>query len=123
MRVKPYGDKVPIPERAPHGPTGAGRLYIDVRVLLPVPLKPPNLVRRTGGNLLHGPVSLPGELTTQPLSEKHALSAATAAAMDTLRPHGHAGGHRKSRYHHHLRSRRQAVPPRWAYAPQIPPDS
>jgi len=42
---------------------------------------------------------------------KHAPPAVTAAAMDTLRPHGHAGAHRKSRYHHHLRSRRQAVPP------------
>ena len=58
-----------MPERAPYGALGAGRLYVDVRVLLPVPLKPPNLVRRTGGNLLHGPVSLPGKRSTQPLSE------------------------------------------------------
>ena len=35
---------------------------------------------------------------------KHAPPAVTAAAMDTLRPHGHAGAYRKSRYHH-LRSR------------------
>ena len=48
------GHKVPAPERAPYGTLGARRLYGDVRVLLPVPLKPPNLVRRTGGNLLHG---------------------------------------------------------------------
>ena len=31
-------DDLPVPERAPHGALRAGRLYVDVRVLLPVPL-------------------------------------------------------------------------------------
>src|SRR5262249_36955918 len=61
MRVKPYGDKVPVPERAPDGTAGAGRLYADVRGLLPVPLKPPDPLRRSVGNLVHGPVSLSGK--------------------------------------------------------------
>ena len=60
-------DKVPVPERAPHGTAGARRLYVDVRVLLPVPLKPPDLLRRSGGNLVHGPVSLPGQRSAQRL--------------------------------------------------------
>lgn len=61
-------DKVPVPERAPYGTLGTRRLYVDVRVLLPVPLKPPDLVRRSGGNLVHGPVSLPGKRSAQRLS-------------------------------------------------------
>jgi len=62
-------DKVPVPERTPYGTVGARRLYVDVRVLLPVPLKPPDLLRRSGGNLLHGPVSLSGKRSAQRLSE------------------------------------------------------
>ena len=69
MRVKPYSDEVPVPERAPYGTLGARRLYVAVRVLLPVPLKPPDLLRRSGGNLLHGPVSLSGKRSAQRLSE------------------------------------------------------
>jgi hypothetical protein len=37
-------------------------------VLVPVPLKPPDLVRRSGGNLVHGPVSLSGKRSAQRLS-------------------------------------------------------
>ena len=48
MRVKPYSDEVPVPERAPYGTLGARRLYVHARVLLPVPLKPPELLRRSG---------------------------------------------------------------------------
>jgi len=62
-------DEVPVPERAPHGALGAGRLYVDVRVPLPVPLKPRNLVRRAGGNLSHGLVSLSGQRSAQQLPE------------------------------------------------------
>jgi hypothetical protein len=61
MRVKPYAIRFPVPERAPYGTLGTGRLYIDVRVLLPVPLKPPDLLPRSGGNLVHAPVPLPGK--------------------------------------------------------------
>src|SRR5207302_9159153 len=62
-------DKVPVPKRAPYGAVGARRLDVDVRVLLPVPLKPPDLVRRSGGNLVHEPVSLSGKRSAQRLSE------------------------------------------------------
>jgi len=46
MRVKPHADELPVSERAPHGALRAGRLYVDTRVLLPVPLEPRHLVRR-----------------------------------------------------------------------------
>jgi len=62
-------DKVPVPVRAPYGTIGARRPYVDVRVLLPVPLKPPDLHQRSGGNLLHGPVSPSGKRSAQRLSE------------------------------------------------------
>jgi Transposase DDE domain len=61
-------DKVPIPERAPYSAVGARRPYGDVRVLLPVPLKPLDLLRRSEGNLVHGPVSLSGQRSAQWLS-------------------------------------------------------
>jgi len=83
-----------VPERAPYGALGAGRLYVDVRVLLPVPLKPPNLVRRAGGNLLHGPVSLSSKQSTQELSEITCYPADTVADRGyrrALRRHGRAG--------------------------------
>ena len=66
---KAVRDEVPVPERAPYGARGAGRQYVDIRVPLPVPLKPRNLVRRTRRNLSHGPVSLSGKRSTQQLSE------------------------------------------------------
>jgi hypothetical protein len=74
-------DEVPVPERAPYGAVRAGRLDVDVRVLLPVPLKPRKLFRRTGGNLWHGPVSLSGERPAQQLSENHLRSAVAVVAM------------------------------------------
>jgi hypothetical protein len=49
--------------------TAAIHKYVDVRVLVPVPLKPPGLVRRSGGNLWHGPVSLSGKRSAQRLSQ------------------------------------------------------
>ena len=61
--------KVPVPERSPYGTLGVRRLYVDVRVLVPVPLKPPGLIRRSRGNLLHGPVSLSGKRSAQRLSQ------------------------------------------------------
>jgi hypothetical protein len=69
MRVKPYAIRFPVPERSPYGTPGARRLYVDVRVLVPVPRKPPGLVRRFGGNLVHGPVSLSGKRSAQRLSQ------------------------------------------------------
>ena len=52
-------DKVPVPQRAPYGAVGARRLDVDVRVLLPVPLKPPDLVRRSGGTSCTGQYRYP----------------------------------------------------------------
>jgi len=78
--------EVPVPERAPHRALGAGGLYVDVRVLLPVPLKPRNLVRRAGGNLSHGSVSLPGKRSTQALPKSDATRRGNQAAVPGERP-------------------------------------
>ena len=69
MIVKPYSYKIPVPERAPYGALGAGgcmstsgcscRYRSSLRTWSGGP----------GGNLLHGPVSLPGKQSTQELSE------------------------------------------------------
>jgi hypothetical protein len=74
-------DKVPVPERAPYGTAGARRLDVDGRVLPPVPLKPADLVRRSGGNLVHGPVSLSGKRSAQQLSGITCYPSIVAVAM------------------------------------------
>ena len=78
--------EVPVPERAPHRALGAGGLYVDVRVLLPVPLKPRNLVRRARGNISHGSVSLPGKRSTQALPKSDATRRGNQAAVPGERP-------------------------------------
>jgi hypothetical protein len=55
-----------------------------------------DLVRQSGRNLLHGPVSLSGKRSAQRLSRNHLLPTLVVMAMYALRPHGRAGAYDKT---------------------------
>jgi hypothetical protein len=103
-------DKVLVPKRAPYGTVGARRLYVDVRVLLPVPLEPPDLVRRSGGNLLHG-ASIAIRPPVSATAFRNHLLPAIVVAMSAFRRSRTCRRAGQTRYHRRTRSCRQAAPP------------